>query len=423
MADGPKRDEANPLAGECIVCISSIDWDFNWQGHHEIMAAFAAQGSRVLFVENTGVRAPELRDLPRLARRLRNWRRGAGGLRAERPNLSVYSPLILPFPYSPAARRINRKLLMRTIRRWLRASGRARPIAWTFLPTPLTRDAIAEIDPELVVYFCVDDLPASSPGARRVGPSETALFRSADLVLVTSESLARRALRYRDRVHTFPFGVGYRQFERERLSPAPAPPEVRDLPRPRVGYVGGVNPKMDQALLAGVARRLPDASFVLVGPIETDVASLRRCPNVRLLGPRPHGQVPAYLKAFDVAVVPYRLTDYTEAVYPAKLNEYLAMGLPVVATDMVEIRRLNAAHGPVVHVASDEATFAAAVQEAAGSGTSEGAARRLAVARQNDWTARIPEIARLVRDTLGARRAAARLPAGSDRVLSVTPLA
>jgi glycosyltransferase involved in cell wall biosynthesis len=423
MADDAARGDTYPLAGERIVCISSIDWDFNWQGHHEIMATLASEGSRVLFVENTGVRAPELRDLPRLARRLRNWRRGAGGLRTEQANLSIYSPLILPFPYSPAARRINRTLLMRPIRRWLRDTGGPRPIAWTFLPTPLTRDAIAGIDPELVVYFCVDDLPASSPGARRVGQSEAELFRSADLVLVTSERLARRALRYRDRVHLFPFGVGYRQFERERLSLAPPPAEVRDLPRPRVGYLGGVNPKVDQVLLAGVARRLPDASFVLVGPIETDVSTLRQCPNIRLLGPRPHVQVPAYLKAFDVAVVPYRLTDYTAAVYPAKLNEYLAMGLPVVATDLLEIRRLNAVHGSVVRVASDEEAFAAAVREVAGAGSSEDVARRLAVARQNDWTTRIPEIERLVKDALVARRARARLRTGADSVYSTTPLA
>jgi glycosyltransferase involved in cell wall biosynthesis len=423
MADGAPRADTYSLAGERIVCISSIDWDFNWQGHHEIMAALASEGSRVLFVENTGVRAPEFRDFPRLAQRLRNWRLGAGGLRTERANLSIYSPLILPFPYSPSARRINRKLLMRTIRRWLRATGGSRPIAWTFLPTPLARDAIAEIDPELVVYFCADDFPASSPAARRVGQSEGELFRSADLVLLTSARLAQRALRYRDQVHVFPFGVSYRQFERERLSLAPLPPEVRDLPRPRVGYLGGVNLKMDQALLAGVARRLPEASFVLVGPIETDASTLHQCPNVRLLGPRSHAQVPAYLKAFDVALVPYRLTDYTAAVYPAKLNEYLAMGLPVVATDTVEIRRFNAAHGSVVRVASDEEAFAAAVREAAGSASSEDVTRRLAVARQNDWTTRIPEIKRLVKDALVARRATARLQTGSDPVYSATPLA
>ena len=79
-----------------ILCISSIDWDFIWQGHQEIMSTLAAQGHRVLFLENTGVRAPQVRDLPRVRQRIRNWWRGTKGFREERPNLFVYSPLVLP---------------------------------------------------------------------------------------------------------------------------------------------------------------------------------------------------------------------------------------------------------------------------------------------------------------------------------------
>jgi hypothetical protein len=94
-----------------VLCISSIDWDFIWQGHQEIMSALAAQGHRVLFLENTGVRMPVVRDLPRIRQRIRNWWRGTKGFRQERPNLFVYSPLVFPFPYSRIARWINRWLL------------------------------------------------------------------------------------------------------------------------------------------------------------------------------------------------------------------------------------------------------------------------------------------------------------------------
>ena len=128
-----------------ILCISSIDWDFIWQGHQEIMSTLAAEGHRVLFVENTGVRAPRVRDLPRVRQRIRNWWRGTKGFREERPNLFVYSPLLLPLPYSRLARWINRFLLLRALRRWMRATGFYRPIVWTFLPTPLALDLIAAI--------------------------------------------------------------------------------------------------------------------------------------------------------------------------------------------------------------------------------------------------------------------------------------
>src|SRR5438128_1695456 len=110
------------LQHQDIVCLSSIDWQFIWQGHQEIMSALAASGNRVLFVENTGMRRPAIRDLPRVQRRLANWWRGTKGFRLERPNLFVYSPVILPFPYSRIARAINRQLLARALRRWMRAA-------------------------------------------------------------------------------------------------------------------------------------------------------------------------------------------------------------------------------------------------------------------------------------------------------------
>src|SRR5262245_34504023 len=187
MTMPPRRD---------VVCISSIDWDFIWQGHQEIMSTLAAEGHRVLFVENTGVRAPRARDLPRLRQRIRNWWRGTKGFREERPNLFVYSPLLLPLPYSRLARPVNRFLLARALRRWMRATGFYRPIVWTFLPTPIALDLVADLDPALTIYYCIDDLAASSPGARRIVASEEDLFRAADLVFVTSEKLRQRASRY-----------------------------------------------------------------------------------------------------------------------------------------------------------------------------------------------------------------------------------
>ena len=104
--------------------------------------------------------------MPRLKQRLRNWRRGTNGFREERPNLFVQSPLVLPFPYFNLARRINRWMLKRSITRWMTAVGAARPVVWTFLPTPLARDVIASLDPALTIYYCIDDLASSSPEAR-----------------------------------------------------------------------------------------------------------------------------------------------------------------------------------------------------------------------------------------------------------------
>jgi uncharacterized SAM-binding protein YcdF (DUF218 family)/glycosyltransferase involved in cell wall biosynthesis len=388
-----------------IVCISSIDWDFIWQGHQEIMSTLAAEGHRVLFVENTGVRAPSVGDLPRIRKRVLAWWRATKGFRQERDNLFVYSPLVLPFPYSRIARWLNALFIRTALKRWMDVTAFRRPIVWTFLPTPLARDLIRALDPRLTIYYCIDDFASSSIGARKIVASEQQLFRDADLVFVTSEKLRQKAAAVSERVHLFPFAVSLARFVRVRDAGDPPPADLASLPRPVIGYVGGLHQWVDQALLAAVSERLPEATFVMVGPAQTDVSMLRAKPNITLLGQRPHHEVPAYVKAFDVALVPYRIADYTANVYPTKLNEYLSMGIPVVTTDLTEIRRFNNEHGNIVRIAADADGFAAAVQAAIGDNAPEVVRRRQDVAEQNSWQNRLKVMNGLIESALDRKRA------------------
>ena len=393
------------LHGADILCISSIDWDFIWQGHQEIMSTLAAQGHRVLFVENTGVRSAALRDLPRLRLRIRNWWKGTKGFRRVRDRLFVYSPILLPFPYSRLARWINRRLLLGALRRWMHATNFRRPIVWTFLPTPLVRDVIKDLDPALTVYYCIDDLASSSPQAKRIKHSEIKLFQEADLVFVTSEKLRERAAQHSSRVHLFPFGVDFERFERVRQEADQVPQDLRAVPRPVIGYVGGLHQWVDQELLAAVATRLPQVNFVLVGPSQTDVSLLQRCANIHLFKARPHAEVPKYIKGFDAGIISYRLSEYTAHVYPTKLNEYLAMGIPVIATDLPEIRRFNAEHDGIVAIARTAEEFASRVEEALRNHQPGAVEQRVAVARTNSWSARIARMSELIEGRLAERSA------------------
>lgn len=393
------------LKGRNILCISSIDWDFIWQGHQQIMSMLAAHGNNVLFIENTGARRPTFRDVPRLRQRIRNWWRGTKGFRQEREHLFVYSPLVLPFPYSRIARWINRFIIIRAIRRWMAALGIRRPLVWTFLPTALALDLINGVDPELVVYYCIDDFAASSAGARNIRRTEHRLFREADLVFVTSGRLRERVRQFRDQVDVFPFAVNFARFDAVRTSGDDIPADLKPVPRPIVGYVGGLHRWVDQELVAGAARRVPDGTFIFIGPPQCDVSTLEREPNVRLLGGRPHEQLPGYIKGFDVGIVPYAFSDYTANVYPTKLNEYLAMGIPVVATGLPEIKRFNQRHGDIVAIANDSEEFALQVQNAIHDRDEARVQRRIAVARENSWDARVKAMSAALEKGLAVRRA------------------
>jgi uncharacterized SAM-binding protein YcdF (DUF218 family) len=268
-------------------------------------------------------------------------------------------------------------------------------------------DLLREFDPQVTIYYCIDDLASSSPGARRIVPSEQRLFQEADLVFVTSQKLFERASEFTRNVHLFPFGVNFERFDAVRNGSAAPPDDMRALPRPVVGYVGGLHQWVDQPLVAELAARMPDTTFVLVGPAQADVSTLARCANIHLLGQRSHADVPHYVKAFDVGIVPYRLTEYTANVYPTKLNEYLVMGKPVVATDLREIRRFNADHDGIVSVAADPEQFAAALVRALTSAAPGDMDRRIAVAHSNSWQSRITAMSALI-DAAIERRSASK---------------
>lgn len=204
------------LKNQDIICISSIDWDFIWQGHQEIMVTLARNGNRVLFIENTGVRSPTLQDLPRIKRRIYSWLHSVKGIRKEEENLYIYSPIILPFPYSRIARRLNRHIMLSAIKRWVRSLSFSNPIIWTFLPTSLVLDIIEGIDNRLVVYYCIDNFEASSPRARRIRTTEKILLEKADLVFVTANNLFDWCSGHNKNVHLFPYGVNEDVYEKDK---------------------------------------------------------------------------------------------------------------------------------------------------------------------------------------------------------------
>lgn len=388
--------------GQNIICISSIDWDFNWQGHQEVMSTLAAQGNRVLFIENTGVRAVRFSDGPRLKRRLLNWWKGTKGFRQERPNLYLYSPLVLPFPHSRLARWVNRTVIVRALHRWSSATHFGRPIIWTFLPTRLVVDLVDRLEPQLVVYYCIADFEqlSSQPGA--VARSERMLLDRTDVVFVQGEELRQRCLPHSN-IHIFPFGVNISTFTQD----VEVAPEMRGLKRPIVGYVGGLHRHVDLELMERVARDV-DGTLVVVGPLQVDASRLEQMPNVFFAGPQPHVRVPEFVKGFDVGIIPYALNDYTRTVYPTKMTEYLAIGIPVVTTDLPEIRTFAEDNGNVVDVTSTADAFVEAVRaRAAGTRTCAENDRRISIAHEHSWSSRIAQMSAVIDAALDVRERAA----------------
>jgi len=350
------------ITGRDILYISSIEWDFLWQAHQEIARRLAAAGNRVLYIENTGVRTPGLRDTRRVAARLGRWTRSlkSGGARQVAPNIFVYSPLVLP-PFGSTWRRLmNRHVFLRQLRGITRAMQMSDALLWTYLPTDTAVDIIRahRTDRSLVVYYNTADFSYLTPNSKQLQQSEQELVRMSDLIFATCCQLAGRFSSDNHNVHIFPPGVDMSAFPDQSAATGDLPDRLNlsSLPRPIIGYVGGLHRFVDYDLVAGMARARPSWSWVFLGAHQVSLEKLQGLPNVHLLGQQPHAELVEHMCFFDVCIVPYLNTSETSTVVPTKINEYLAAGKAIVATSLPTVCEFNQQH----HVLT---TTSAATQE------------------------------------------------------------
>lgn len=393
------------LKNKNIICISSIDWDFIWQGHQEIMSTLARNGNRILFIENTGVRMPGIRDFSRIRSRIRNWFLGFKGIRQEKENLYIFSPLILPFPYLRIAGWINRYIVASVMRKWIKIMDFNDSIMWVFLPTPLSLSIINNMSSKAVIYYCIDNFKVSSVSANKIRNYEIKLLKIADLTFVTSKGLYDYCSKYNDSTHIFPFAVNFRKFESVAQGVYAIPDELKDIKKPIIGYVGGVHKWIDQCLIKLLAQRHPDYSFVFIGPIQTEISMLSELRNVHFLGKKSHERIPYLINAFNVCIIPYLVTEYTANVYPTKLNEYLAMGKPVVSTGLPEVMYFNKNNDNLILIGKTHEEFASYTMEALGEQGEALIAQRISAARKNTWDVRIEEMSCLIEGVLERKSA------------------
>jgi glycosyltransferase involved in cell wall biosynthesis len=331
------------LAGLDIVCVGSADWATELPiNQHQLMRRLA-QSNRVLFVESLGLRRPQLagRDIGRLWRRLRR------GLRGAQPSdgLQVLSPLVLPLHHIGLVRALNRRLLRFQAGRAARRLGMRRPLLWAYVPQA---EALIEVlDPALVVYHCVDDVAVQKGvDGDSYRAAEERFASRADLVLASAPALAERMRTLSDDVLYAP-NVANTEMFAKALQPGPVDRDVEALPRPRLVFQGAiVATKLDVPLLAEVARLRPDWSIVMVGPRGAgdpggDISALERSPNIHLVGTRPESGLPEVLRGADIGLIPYAINDLTRSVFPMKVYEYLAAGLPVLSTPLPALQGLE----------------------------------------------------------------------------------
>jgi glycosyltransferase involved in cell wall biosynthesis len=366
-----------------VVWLSDIPWASLWQRPQQLATRFPG-GTRILFIEPwTLGTAPSVSPVPV----------AEGVARVSFPFLPLHARSLglRRIAYRFGSSRVAVGAFFMTQRAWARGlRGYFRPgtprlaLVQNFMAFP-TLDAWR---PDRVVYDMIDAPLHFAPVPPRLVPQWEGLLRRADRVVVTSGPLHSLASKGGARaVSMIGNGVEAARFASDRSSPAllPGRPEA-----PVLGYVGSLHAWFDTPLAVALARSLPEARVVLVGPAHPSTArEIQRAsaetPNFFWMGPRPYAEIPAIVRAFRVGLIPFRRTPLTEAVNPVKLYEYAAAGVPCLTTRFSdEVDRWAEA----ARVAVDETQF---IAEARALLASQPDRRRLEeFAARHDWS----EIAR-----------------------------
>jgi glycosyltransferase involved in cell wall biosynthesis len=382
------------IRDESIICFAH-DWGGDPTSKTHIMRILS-ESNRILWVNSIGMRRPGVsgRDLRRVAAKLR---RATQGLVQINPNLAVCNPLVLPLPGVAGVDRLNTLLLGASIRHYARKAGLRRPILWTYLPN--TVGLVGRLGESRVVYHCVDEYSAFAGVPRAaLRRMEEDLCRKADLVITTSESLQRERQPWNPRTSFVSHGVDVAHFSRALDPGMAAPADAAGLTSPVVGFFGLLAEWIDLELIAAVARRRRHWTIALIGKATVDLAPLRGLPNVRVLGQKPYESLPAYCRAFDVGIIPFRIEELTLKANPLKLREYLAAGLPVVSSDLPEVRK----YSELVRLAEGPDAFVRAIEGALADRADAAARARVDAMKDESWEARVEEISELIQG--GARR-------------------
>lgn len=261
---------------------------------------------------------------------------------------------------------------------------------------PALGNALAgKLGEQMLVYYCYDEISAAPWIARHGARHEQQFLQRADLTLVSSQGLYQQKSKLAREIALVKNGVNLELFQAKGQRP-------QDVPQGAViGYVGSVDDRLDYELLTAVAKRFPQTSLVFVGRIMAEAAAqaLSVLPNVHLLGSRPAEQLGDYLATFTIGLIPFVKNDLTAGIYPLKINEYLALGLPVVSTDFADLSDFAG----YIQEAGDTSIFLAATEKALHGQAPATPATRKEFAASNSWSARAQQIVEVLQQQLKKR--------------------
>ncbi len=332
--------QSDVLRGQDILCFSH-DWTGDPLSKTHLMRVLS-KDNRILWINAIANRMPtaSTKDVKRMFTKLKKF---TEPVREVEPNIFVLNPLAIPTYGSSLVRSFNQKFLLSQVKKAMRKLKFERPINMVF--NPAAGLLAGKLNESEIIYYCVDDYTEFTGVASGLKEIEEELFRKAGLVVVSAEKLFDDKKKYNENTQIIRHGTDWKHFRKSLDDATEIPAEIKNLPKPIIGFHGLLADWVDFELIKKIAEKYKDGSVVLIGKIAVDaeqkVKVLNDVKNVHFLGRKPYEELPNYCKGFDVALNPFVINDLTLAANPLKVREYLAAGLQTVSTDIPEVRILK----------------------------------------------------------------------------------
>lgn len=377
------------------ICFAAQDWWYHNRAHSDFQLMTRVARTRpVLLVNSIGLRMPtpgrSSMVTRRLVRKVRSMAKLVRRPLLDTPGFVVMTPFVIPIYQNPLIRALNAAVVRAQVRAAAAVLRIRRPTVLVTIPT--ASDVVAPMTTAALIFNRSDRLSEYPESDRAtIAALEDDLLRRSDRVLYVSHALMDAdSPIVGDRAVFLDHGVDLDHFRRRPESEQPA--ELRSIPRPRIGFFGGIDDYVvDIDLLERLAAEIPEAHLILVGDATCPMDRFDRYSHVHRLGFRPYEEIPSLGSGFDVAIMPWVHNEWIRMCNPIKLKEYLALGLPVVTTYYPEVE----AYRDVVRVAGSAEEFVSVVRRTLLDGGPADPERRRAAVLDASWdhiAARLIEI-------------------------------
>jgi len=394
------------LKGENIVIIGLQAWYTDIGSNCKSIAVELAKNNKVLYINMPLDRNTmwQMKDDKNIQRHIDIAKNKKDNLFEIQPNLWNYYPteilesvnwIPFPFLFSILNKR-NNKLFAKAIRKAVQKMGFADYIL--FNDNDIFRSFYLKdlLKPKMYIYYIRDNLTVVDYWKRHGKRVEPQHMAKADLVAANSVYLAEYAKQHNKNSYYIGQGCDISLFDASKQHELPE--DLKNIPHPIVGYVGAIfSLRIDEKVIQLIAKSLPDYSIVLIGP-EDDLflkSSLHQQPNVYFLGKKPLSSLSSYLFYFDVCINPQLINEVTIGNYPLKVDEYLAMGKPVVATKTHAMQIF----GKDAYTAEGPGEYPALIKKASQEDNADRRQRRIALAHSHTWENSVEQLSLAIQNT------------------------